>query len=192
MSPLLIALIILISAVEIYAVHLFLKRRRANAIIGVSNRLPDFDCLTENGQRVNSQSLRGQNVVLMFVRGSWCPFCNEQIKSMSSHYREITQMGARMIIITRKPLSTTRRVADMFGMDFEYWLDEDLKAAELLGLVDNDGTPEKVRSEFGKRTIRPTVLVTDKERVIRYSFRSPNVSTRPDPKKIVAALKKLR
>ena len=80
--------------------------------------------------------------MLLFVRGSWCPFCSEQVKTLTAHYKAIADHDAELIIVTRRPLDTTRRVADMFDVKFTFWLDENLKAAEALQLVDTSGVPE--------------------------------------------------
>ena len=122
----------------------------------------------------------------MFVRGSWCPFCSTQVQALTYHYRKITQDGGKLIIVTRTPLDTTRRVADQFKVEFEFWLDENLEAATGLELVDDEDIPERFQGEFGRRTILPTVIVTDSDNIIRYSYRSSKPSDSPEPQRFLS------
>ncbi|MEO0575356.1 MAG: redoxin domain-containing protein [Pseudomonadota bacterium] len=152
-----------------------------NPAIATGALLPDFDCELEDGSVIHSQSLRGKRAVILFVRGSWCPFCSEQVQSLTDHYRQISESGGKLVIITRRPLETTKRVAEQFDVAFDFWLDKSLAAATKLDLVDQQDIPERFQEDFGRRTILPTVLVVDEQGVIRYSYRSPKPSDRPDP-----------
>ncbi|MEM7763405.1 MAG: peroxiredoxin-like family protein [Pseudomonadota bacterium] len=160
--------------------------KQIDAALRPGKRLPPFHCQTEDGQQVTSDSLHGSRSVLLFVRGSWCPFCTEQVKSVTDHYRKITEAGGRLIIVTRKPLAITERVAEQFGVTFEFWLDPGLGAASALNLVDDETIPERFHDDFGRRTILPTVLVTDSNNIIRYSYRSTKPSDRPEPAKFMS------
>lgn len=187
MNPLVASLIAV--AIAILVVVLSQKTRRKTGVsdaLKVGQTLPAFTCKTEDDAVIGSDALAGSNSVLLFVRGSWCPFCSEQVKAVTDHYRKISETGGRLIIVTRKPLAITQRVAEQFGVSFEFWLDENLEAATALDLVDDQHIPDRFHSDFGRRTIRPTVLVTDSENIIRYSYRSTKASDRPDPAKFMS------
>lgn len=162
------------------------SRSHTNPLIAVGRRLPQFVCKREDGTEVSSDELAGSRSVLVFVRGSWCPFCSTQVQSLTYHYRKITQDGGRLIIVQREPLDTTRRVAQQFNVDFEFWLDEDLEAASQLELIDDEDIPERFQGEFGRRTMLPTVIVTDSDNIIRYSYRSSKPSDRPEPARFMS------
>ena len=110
------ALLIVVAALLVLAVvgwiMLLGSRSHTNPHITVGRRLPSFVCKREDGSTVSSDELVGSRSVLVFVRGSWCPFCSEQVQSLTDHYRHISDVGGKLIIITRRPLSTTQRVAD--------------------------------------------------------------------------------
>lgn len=188
---------ILIAALFLAAIlaWVFYARRQSAAQgspgIALGNALPDFDCLLEDGQTVSSSSLKGTKSVLLFVRGSWCPFCSAQVKALTDHYRKITESGGRLIIVTTKPLDTTKRVAEMFEVQFEFWLDGDLAAAESLDLLDEETIPDRFSEEFGRRMLLPTVLVTDRDNMIRYSYRSSKPSDRPEPDKFMSVFEQI-
>lgn len=151
--------------------------------------LPQFTAIDEDGNAVSSGDLRGHAAVLLFVRGSWCPFCSSQVENLTGHYKEITNLGARLILVTPKPLETTRRVATFFDVDFDFWLDESLDIARGLGLLLEEGVPADYRREYGTDTVWPTAVVTDASGIIRYIRLSKTLADRPDPKELLNAVR---
>lgn len=154
--------------------------------------LPGFTARDEQGKEVSSGGLRGAPAVILFVRGNWCPFCSRQVANLTRHYRRINELGARLILVTPEPLETTRRVAEFFDFDFEFWLDHGLAAGSALGLVQKNGVPEDYRAEYGDDTLWPAALVVDADGVIRYATVSKLIADRPNPAKLVRALEALR
>jgi peroxiredoxin len=153
------------------------------------SQLPDFGAVDEDGNAVRSSALRGAPAVILFVRGNWCPFCSAQVKELTQYYREITDLGARLILVTPKPLETTRRVAAFFEVDFDFWLDEDLSITRQLGLLQQGGVPRGYDREYGRDTIWPTTLVVDAAGVIRYTELSRHISDRPDPQVLLREIR---
>lgn len=152
--------------------------------------LPHFDALDEHGGPVQSVSLHGSPTVILFVRGNWCPFCNAQVKNLTAHYKNITDLGARLVLLTPKPLETTRRVAEFFEVEFEFWLDDSLRVTEQLGLLQKSGVPMSYDREYGRDTVWPTALVVDAAGIIRYTELSKHISDRPDPELLLRELQK--
>lgn len=153
--------------------------------------LPGFQAIDEDGNRVSSAELAGAPAILLFVRGSWCPFCSKQVASLTKVYKEITDSGAKLILVTPKPLAMTRRVADMFGVDFRFWLDDSLAIAKQLGLVLKAGVPDDYRKEYGEDTLWPTSLVIDANGVIKFTELSRFIADRPNPEKLLKVVRGL-
>lgn len=150
--------------------------------------LPDFQAATEEGDPVRSTELHGTAAVILFVRGSWCPFCNSQVEDLTKYYKDIIDLGARLILVTPKPLETTRRVAQFFEVEFDFWLDETLAVARQLGLLDVQGVPESHTKEYGTDTVWPTALVVDRAGIITYIRLSKTMADRPDAGELLAAI----
>ncbi len=153
--------------------------------------LPEFSAVDEQGNALRSGDLKGRAAVILFVRGNWCPFCSRQVADLTKHYREINELGARLILVTPKPLETTRRVAEFFEFDFEFWLDESLEIGRRLGLVQVKGVPGSYHAEYGEDTLWPMSLVVDADGIIRYATISKLIADRPNPQKFVQALNAL-
>lgn len=153
--------------------------------------LPDFTAVDEDGNTVSSSQLAGAPAILLFVRGSWCPFCSKQVANLTKVYKEITDSGAKLILVTPKPLDTTRRVAEIFGVDFRFWLDESLEIARKLGIVLEAGVPDELRKEYGEDTLWPTSLVVDAAGIIQFTELSRLIVDRPNPEKLLKVVRNL-
>jgi peroxiredoxin len=152
--------------------------------------LPDFRATDEQGDPVRSVELHGSPTVILFVRGNWCPFCSRQVSNLTQHYRDIVDLGAKLILITPTPLETTRRVADFFKVEFDFWLDDELAVTRQLGLLQEGGVPKSYGKEYGRDTIWPTALVVDEAGTIAYTELSKHISDRPDPKVLLREVRK--
>jgi len=152
--------------------------------------LPDFHAVDEQGDPVRSTALHGSPTVILFVRGNWCPFCSAQVRDLTKYYKDIVDLGAKLVLVTPKPQETTRRVAEFFEVEFDFWLDDSLAITKQLGLLQNTGVPSSFSKEYGRDTIWPTTLIVDAAGIIRYTELSKHLSDRPDPETLLRELKK--
>ena len=183
-------------AITIVVLIVFLLRRKMGGRsvppgLKPGQPLPPFQAVHEDGKKVNSEDLRGKPTVILFVRGNWCPFCSRQVANLTKHYKDINELGARLILITPKPLQTTRRVARFFEVDFEFWLDEDHAIANQLGLLMLHGVPADAEGEYGEDTFWPASIVVDGDGVIQHTWLSKFIMDRPDPAKLFQAVNSL-
>lgn len=186
-----IAVVVAVFALAAFVFVRYRKGRRLPDSLQVGRALPSFEATSESGAIVRSDDLRGAPAVLLFVRGNWCPFCGRQVSQLTRSYRRIDELGARLILVTPKPLETTRRVAQFFEVDFEFWLDTDLAVARQLGLLLSNGVPASHRDEYGTDTLWPAAIVTDVGGVIRYANISKAIVDRPSPDRFVQALESM-
>ena len=192
MSPTVLVLIALLAAIAPGA-WWWLTRRGLRATppqLKPGSPLPDFRAVDEQGDPVRSVELHGSPTVLLFVRGNWCPFCSSQVRNLTQHYRDIVDLGAKLVLITPKPLETTRRVADFFKVEFDFWLDDQLAVTQQLGLLQKGGVPSDYDREYGKDTVWPTAMVVDAAGIIRYTELSKHISDRPDPETLLGEVRK--
>ncbi len=173
---------------------IFIKKKRGPSIpdtLRPGRSLPDFAAADEQGNPIRSVQVIGSPTVMLFVRGNWCPFCTRQVEGLARHYKDIVDLGAKLIFVTPKPLETTRRVADFFEVEFDFWLDDQLDAARQLGLVMTAGVPDNSQKEYGADTVWPMALVIDAAGIIRFAKLSRPIIDRPDPEVLLNELRKL-
>ena len=189
------AVIVAIAAAASFLLILWIFRRRHSGppvpdVLRPGRPLPDFGAINEQGDPVRSTELIGSATVMLFVRGGWCPFCSAQVEDLTRHYKSIVDLGGKLIFVTPKPLETTRRVAEFFEVEFNFWLDESLSVARRLGLLLEKGVPDSHRKEYGEDTVWPTAIVVDAAGIIRYTSLSKQLSDRPDPAVLVEELRR--
>ncbi len=187
-----IAIVVAVIVAAVVATILALRKGRPPVPddLKVGKPLPDFAAIDEQGDPVRSTELHGAPAVLLFVRGTWCPFCSSQVANLTRHYKDIVDLGARLILVTPKPLETTRRVAEFFEVEFDFWLDESLHVTRQLGLVQKAGVPKSYNKEYGEDTVWPTAIVTDPAGLIAYVRLSKTVADRPDPRELLGAIRR--
>jgi peroxiredoxin len=147
------------------------------------------------------QILESGPAVIVFYRGGWCPYCNLALRTYQQELLpQLGAFGARLVAInpqsSDESLSTVvkaalgftvlsdpgSRLADRIGIAFEQ-ADDVLAAQRKLGL---DLT--KVNAEGAVRLPRPTVLVVDQDRTVRFVDVQPDYTARTEVADIIAAL----
>jgi peroxiredoxin len=142
--------------------------------------------------------------VIVFYRGGWCPYCNLALRTYQSELLpRLSIFNARLVAISPQSpdesLSTVEkaaleftvlsdpgsRLADRLGIAFEQ-AEDVLAAQRKLGL---DLT--KVNAEGAVRLPRPTVLVVDQDRTVRFVDVQPDYTARTEVADIITALTNL-
>jgi peroxiredoxin len=170
--------------------------------IKVGDVLEPFTLLDATGNPVSlDQVVESGPAVIVFYRGGWCPYCNLALRTYQQELLpQLESFGARMVAISPQSpdesLSTVEkialeftvlsdpgaRLADAIGIAFEQ-ADDVLTAQRNLGL-----DLSKVNAEGAVRLPRPTVLVVDQGRVVRFVDVQPDYTARTEVADIVAAL----
>jgi peroxiredoxin len=164
--------------------------------------LEEFALDDASGTQVSlDQILEGGTAVIVFYRGGWCPYCNLALRTYQRElFPQLAAFDARLVAVSPQSpdesLSTVEkaalaftvlsdpgaRLADRIGIAFEQ-ADGVLAAQRDLGL---DLT--KVNAEGAVRLPRPTVLVVDQDRTVRFVDVQPDYTARTEVADIIAAL----
>lgn len=155
--------------------------RRISPSLSLGKPLPSFEVQRPDGETVNSEVLLGKPALLLFYRGGWCPICMAQVDEVASRYRGLIDRGVQVALISPQPPDLTRRVAELYDVAFNFWVDVDSKAAAALGIINKDGVPVGVRKKYGADTVLPTAVIVDAEGKIIFADQTNNYRVRPNP-----------
>jgi peroxiredoxin len=168
----------------------------------VGDTLEPFTLDDATGKPVTLESLVETGpAVIVFYRGGWCPYCNLALRAYQREVLpELSGTGGRLVAISPQTpdqsLSTAEkaeleftvlsdpgsRVAQRIGIAFQE-VDEVLEAQRKLGL-----DLRQVNAEGSINLPRPTVLIVDADRTVRFVDVQPDFTARTEVADILAAL----
>jgi len=170
--------------------------------VKVGDRLDSFTLDDANGEPVSLEQIVATGpALIVFYRGGWCPYCNLALRTYQRDLLpQLDRFGTRLVAISPQSpdqsLSTAEkaqlsftvlsdpgsRLAGQIGIAFQP-ADEVLAAQRQLGL-----DLAQVNAEGATHLPRPTVLVVDRDRVVRFVDVQPDYTARTEVADIVAAL----
>ena len=166
--------------------------------------VPDFNLKTcDNKSRSLKDLLNKKYLVIIFYRGSWCPFCDIYLKHLDLWYAEIKQAGAELAVISPQIPSESIKMKKENNMNINILYDEHNKLAKEFGIV--YAVPEdvlKVYDGFGinlekennyqeKELPVTSIFIANSNGKIVYSYIEPDYRKRLDAKEIIKVLKSL-
>lgn len=147
--------------------------------VAVGDRAPDFMLKDQNGTDVRLSDLTDKGrVVLIFFRGKYCLACRAALRGLLPKLKDFTDSNVTVVAVGPQ----TTEEAKAFDLPFLVLSDPDLKETQKYGLVHEKGL-------MGKDVPRPTTMLIDKTRVIRWMRAETSVRIRPDPEEIFDQLR---
>lgn len=160
--------------------------------VAVGSMAPDFTLPAYRGDAFTLSSLRGsKNVVLVFYRGWWCPYCITQLTGLRSLLDEELKTDTELVVVSidgdEEITRTFRSIARDDGVepDFTFLTDADSRVIGRYGILNPDG---------GRRGAipHPATYVIDKRGVVRWRDVQTDYTIRPSNEAIRAAVRGLR
>jgi peroxiredoxin len=143
--------------------------------------------------------------VIVFYRGGWCPYCNLALRTYQQDLLpQLALFGARLVAISPQSPDESLSTAERAGLEFTVLSDPGSRLADRIGIAFEQADDvlaaqrqlgldlKKVNAEGAVRLPRPTVLVVDQDRTVRFVDVQPDYTARTEVADIVAALNQLR
>jgi peroxiredoxin len=175
-----------------------------SSVARVGRKVLNFTLEDHRGDRWElARALRSGPVILKFYRGTWCPYCNIELRAYQLRLPAIRERGASFVAVSpEKPdfaeafitkeqiefpvLSDCgNAVARQFGLEFVV----DKRLQELMKEFGNDLT-EKNGEDSWTLPVPGTFVISRSGR-IEYGFAEPDFTLRADPDEVLAVLDKL-
>lgn len=127
------------------------KSGLAERAIGQGDAAPGFTLPDQNGRQVAlSAELAKGPVVLVFVRGGWCPFCAITLRAYDAILPGLVRAGASLVAISPETPANVRVTAERHSLRFPLLSDAGLAVATAYGLVwSMDAELRGVYQKFG-------------------------------------------
>ena len=118
-----------------------LKNRFQNILkVKSGDKAPDFTLSNATGASINLfNQLRQNKIVLVFYRGTWCPYCNLALAQYQSILPMIKENGANLIAVSAQTPDESLSIKEKNELDFEVLSDNGNLVARLYTTVFKNG-----------------------------------------------------
>lgn len=155
---------------------------RTPATIQIGQKMPDLFMKDHTGRSCALSNFLNAPAIFVFYRGNWCPFCVAQVKELAKSYQMIREKGAHLVFVSPQNEKHTARLAASLKIPAVFLVDENLAAAKKLGILHQNGTPTGLEVlGYTTDNVLPTVVVTDKQGIVRFLHETDNYRIRPEP-----------
>lgn len=143
-------------------------------------------------------------VIITFYRGSWCPYCNLQLRALQDKLKDIHQLGASLVAISPEVPDSSMTKSEINNMEFIVLSDQDAKVASQYGVAWE--IPEfllnhmRIDRNLDLKTINngndsvlpiPATFILGSDGIVKWSYVNVDYRTRSEPDDIIEALKKI-
>ena len=173
--------------------------------LAVGQQVPAFELPDAEGNLVSSADLLAKGpLVVTFYRGSWCPYCNLQLRALQARLADINALGAQLVAISPQVPDGSLSKNEISEMDFIVLSDQNAKVAAEYGVawevpefvlnhmkVDRQLDLESINNGNGSVLPIPATFVIGTDGVVSWRYVDVDYRTRSEPEDIIEALKKL-
>lgn len=177
----------------------------AKNALNVGAAMPAFSLKDSNGKIVKSRDLLKQgNLVVVFYRGSWCPFCNLYLRNLQKNLAQIKAAGGNLVAVSVENPDNSLSVAKKNELDFTVLSDPNLTVARKFGIVyqlpkDTDELYQSHGLDVAKHNemeraelpLSATYVVNQKGEIV-FAYLEPDYKKRAAPETIIETLQKIK
>jgi peroxiredoxin len=182
-----------------------LKRQGLAAkALAIGAESPPFEIPDQNGKPVSSAELLNRGpLVLMFIRGRWCPFCVAQMEAMNAVADAIQAASASIVAVSPQTEKQAFFMHDQHKLRFPLLVDAQNAVARQFGLVYR--VPEDQQEIYGRTFVNlpfvngdaswelpiPATYVIDRESTVLFAAANEDYAKRPEPLDILGVIEAL-
>jgi peroxiredoxin len=182
-------------------------RERGNPTdaVAAGDLLQNFMLPDATGKDVSLSDLVADGpAVLVFYRGGWCPYCNLALHQYQAELvPQLARFGARLAAISPQRPDESLSTAEKHNLQFSVLSDAGARVARRMGVTFEPAQEvleaqralgvdiRKGNADGATELPMPTLLVIDRDRVVRLADVHPDYTNRTEVETIVSALAEL-
>lgn len=173
--------------------------------IKIGEKAPNFELPNPLGKQIALFDLLSKGpVVITFYRGSWCPYCNLQLRALQDKLKDIHQLGATLVAISPEVPDSSMTKSEISNMEFTVLSDQDAKVASQYGVawevpefllnhmkIDRNLDLKKINNGNDSILPIPATFILGSDGIVKWNYVNVDYRTRSEPDEIIEALKNI-
>jgi len=175
--------------------------QKEESLIQVGQSAPEFEALDQNGKMIKSSELLiEKQLIVVFYRGQWCPYCNRHLSELQDHLADFQRAGAQVVAITPEKTENINKTLAKTKANFPVLWDRDNSIMKAFGVdfILPENLQEKYRTFGVDLTVAngnatqtlpvPATFVIGKNGKVKYLQYDPDYKNRSATKEILKHL----
>jgi peroxiredoxin len=166
-----------------------LSKARGGYRVEPGRPAPEFSLADQEGFPVSLGGFKGHShVLLIFVRGDWCPSCHITLRTYARHKEAFQSQNVTLLAIGPDPVGVNQRMVQDLGVRYKMLSDEGQRTAMAYGVQLDDAFAKGMMSDG---VPLPASFLVDKSGLVRYTSRPERMGEFLDPRTILPVLQGL-
>ena len=154
----------------------------------VGQLAPDFAAHGLSGDDVHFRSIvGGKKTLLLFYRGGWCPFCNQQLAAIARDFQKFEEQNVIVVAVSGEEVQKGKDLLQKLHLPFVLLSDTSFEGIDKYGVRDTS-ISDKVRERGITQLAKPAAFIIDRTGVVRYRYIGKNAPDRPNNEDLLRAL----
>ncbi len=164
------------------------KRTRFGYKVKPGTEAPAFELPDQEGAPVSLADYRGKHpVLLIFVRGDWCPGCHMMLRTYERKRAVFLEKGVHVLAIGPDDISVNKDMVQRIGVKFRMLSDDKQAVSGRYGVVYSNPVIE-AGLDYAEGIPLPASFLVDAQGIVRYVSRPDRVGEFLDPELIFNVL----
>ncbi|MGC1510330.1 peroxiredoxin-like family protein [Ketobacter sp.] len=170
--------------------------------IMVGQVVPPVKLKTIEGKTFDlNESIEEKPTLLIFYRGSWCPYCNTHLADLREIEKELLDMGFQILAISPDQPEYLKKTTSKLELNYQLLSDSDMSASKALGLAfEVDAATRELYVDYGIDLEKnsgqthhllpvPAAILVNPHGKVTFSFIAPDYKVRVENSVLLAAAK---
>ena len=163
---------------------------------------PAIKLTAVDGQEVDlGAAFAAKPTILVFYRGSWCPYCNKQLAALGEAQEELQKLGYQVLAVSPDTAEGLKEMAGKNHLKYQLLSDHAMVASTAYGVAFKlSPDVEKTYRQYGVGLTPipggdgywlpvPAVFIIDRQGMIRFAYSNPDYKTRLKVSDLLASAK---
>lgn len=174
---------------------------KVNPIL-ISSEIPDVELKNIDGETIRLKELVSlKPAILVFYRGGWCPYCNQQLSDLHKIEDQLYEIGYQLLAISPDRPEKLRSTLNNSDLGYTLLSDSPMNASKAFGIafkVDQE-TVDQYRSigldlegdsGYDHHLLPvPSVYILNTDGIVKFNYVNPNYKERISGDVLLAAAK---